>query len=102
MSEEERPQNDFFTDLMFGSRPRTELPKEESKEEQAINEDSKDEPVTFTPPSQLEQILMIVQFLAPSLEKLAPYLDRVNTFLTQDKKKPTVTQKITKKKNADK
>ncbi|MDV2685031.1 hypothetical protein RYX56_11680 [Alkalihalophilus lindianensis] len=66
----EEPQTDLFSQLMFGAPPKPAPKKEEIK----------------APPTQLEQILTLVQTVAPTLEKLAPFMGVITTFFTQQQK----------------
>ena len=94
MSEQERPQNDFFNDLMFG-RTNQEPPVQDTSEQQPTNDDNESDDTLNAQPTQLEQILTLVQTIGPALDKLAPLMGVVHTFFTKQKKEQP------KKENAD-
>ncbi|WP_100373524.1 hypothetical protein [Bacillus sp. FJAT-45037] len=78
MSEQKRKEQpmDPFSQLMFGTPPEARQPQKEEPEKV---------------PSQLEQILTIVQTLGPTLDKLAPLMGVVHTFFKQEPKNTNAT-----------
>lgn len=95
MAEQQKPQRDFFDEFMFGrpiSGPRPDNQEAEPQPEEEVNT------APATPPTQLEQVLMLVQTLGPTIDKLAPLIGAAHTFFTKQKKeepsskKPTVKQ----------
>lgn len=91
-----QPQNDFFSDLMFGRRP--EPPKPEVNNDSEPNAQAKAEE-TQTPekpkspentqPDQLDSIFALVQSLGPVIDKLAPLAGAFSSYLSQNKKDST-------------
>lgn len=102
MAEPEKPQNDFFNDFMFGTRPKRETPEETTNQQQEVNQNNENDPTTELPPSQLEQLLLIIQFMAPMLDKLVPTFERFQKFIAKQKQEATVSKEKPRKKNTDK
>ncbi|WP_088103536.1 hypothetical protein [Halalkalibacter urbisdiaboli] len=108
MSEEkqQQPQPDFFTDLMFGSQARQRAVSD-SGQGQTEPSSRPDEVASTTgekpneteqtqviPDKQVEQLLMLVQTLGPTIEKLAPLAGVIQTFFKNfSKKGETETKK---------
>ncbi|MCM3763124.1 hypothetical protein M3212_20615 [Alkalihalobacillus oceani] len=94
MAEQQKPQRDFFDEFMFGrpiSAPQTDTQEAEPQPE-------KEEPTApATPPSQLEQMLMLVQTLGPAIDKLAPLIGAAHTFFTKQKKEEPSSKKPAEK-----
>ncbi|TSB46135.1 hypothetical protein [Alkalicoccobacillus porphyridii] len=69
----DRP-DDFFSNMMFGSRP-------EPKAEQGKKSESKD--TENKDASQMEQVIELVQSMGPVIEQLAPMATAAKSFLSK-------------------
>lgn len=91
MSENERPQNDFFSDLMFG---RTKGPPQSAPPEVTEPEETKEEESSSLDIGQLAQILTIVETIGVTVERLTPLIDIAQTFIRKKKEdKTSITPK---------
>ncbi|NEU29687.1 hypothetical protein GN156_02720 [bacterium LRH843] len=96
MAEQEKFQSDFFDELMFGKRDVDMQEKHPEKE----NERQENSLASSEYEDQLKQLLTLVQSIAPTLEKLTPFMRIFSTFLTKQEKNSTTNQQSNKA-NAD-
>ncbi|MET3506792.1 hypothetical protein [Halalkalibacter oceani] len=90
MAEQQKPRRDFFDEFMFG-RPISEPQADNQQPEPQAEEQENTAPAT--PPTQLEQVLTLVQTLGPTIDKLAPLIGAAHTFFTKQKKEEPSSKK---------
>jgi hypothetical protein len=92
MSEEQkpqRPQSDFFSDLMFGRAP---MPPDQpaNQSDTTGNEEELNSPEAKSSqgnkqPDQLESIFALVESLGPVISKLGPLAATISSYFSQKK-----------------
>lgn len=75
-------QDDFFSNMMFGQRPKRESEPESEPVKTTQDKDEKDA-------TQIEQVIELVQSMGPVIEQLAPVAIAAKSFLSKKLKEFT-------------
>lgn len=101
MDNEQKPQSDFFSSLMFGQPRKTETINEHADNqiddakpiENEQTEKAEDPAPSAEPNPQLESIIALAMALGPYLSKLTPLIDNVQSYFKEKNKDTSKNKK---------